>query len=164
MFKKTLKNVSAIFHASSSLNFSHLHIHQKMYHHVNLKLYIFILFLLFISELIDYSKYLMNFGFAFSPLQFSLLVFLLVGHWTQKTDKFSIHFNQPWDVQQFTFWKLADTFTIPMDCNRFHRYHRIVLVKSAKTTNITQDQSDLEPYTNPMPADGKVGIESVWYR
>jgi len=44
MFKKTLKNVSAIFHASSSLNFSHLHIHQKMYHHVNLKLYIFYLF------------------------------------------------------------------------------------------------------------------------
>jgi hypothetical protein len=79
MFKKTLKNVSAIFHASSSLNFSHLHIHQKMYHHVNLKLYIFILFLLFISELIDYSKYLMNFGFAFPPLQFSLLGFLIVG-------------------------------------------------------------------------------------
>jgi len=56
MFKKTLKNVSAIFHASSSLNFSHLHIHQKMYHHVNLKLYIFILFVMFISELIDYSR------------------------------------------------------------------------------------------------------------
>ena len=53
---------------------------------------------------------------------------------------------------------------------RCHPYDRIVLGNQLKTANITDDFTQFEPETNPMPANGKVGnpianltIESVWH-
>ena len=43
-----------------------------------------------------------------------------------------------------------------------HPNHQIELGNWVKTVDITEDQPDLEPDTDPMPAYVKVGIELIW--